>query len=112
MAEVLTTTVGTIPSTTGAILTNSSGQTNEILSIVLTNNNTTTEVVEIFHVPNSGGSVGTAGDTNRKIPISLAADEVFIYTVPCMLSATNDTIQAVTTTASKVRYEINSILTS
>lgn len=55
-------------------------------------------------VPNASGSLGTAAATNRILNISLPANDSLFVEFPYALelAATNDSIQAVTTTASKV----------
>jgi len=75
-----------------------------VKGILLHNTNSTTETVEIYLVPNSGGSLGTAAAANRIIRVALAADETQFFEMPAtlVLDATNDSIQAVTTTAAKV----------
>ncbi len=63
----------------------------------------------MYNVPDSTGSVGTAGITNQFYKQEVAADSTVIleFAVPgIMLEDTNDTIQASTTTASKVTIQI------
>jgi hypothetical protein len=102
------TNIQTIPSTVGAVYTNAASTKTFIKGIEVFNSNTINETVKIHSVPNSTGSVGTAGDTNQIIEIVLSPKEKFIYESPGdgrVLDGTNDTIQAVTTTASKVTIE-------
>ncbi len=70
------------------------------------NTNTTAETVELFDVPNSTGSVGSAAAVpHRFFKQTLAPDETVWYEAPSdgrVHNATNDTIQGKSTTASKV----------
>lgn len=111
MAETLITDTGTVASSAGALVTVASSIAEEFLTASFTNNNTTTETLKLYLVPNSTGSLGTAAATNCILTKALAADETYIHNIgaPIMLSATNDSIQAVTTTASKVVYALTRI---
>jgi hypothetical protein len=96
-----------VASTAGAIYTNASGETSYLKSITLHNTNTTSENVKIYIVPDSSGSVGTAGVSNRIYNVTLATNETLQIEFPGpgkVLKGTNDTVQAVTDTASKVTY--------
>lgn len=107
MAWTNLTGIATVASTAGAILTNST--TTEIKAFILHNTNTTPETVKLYNVPNSGGSLGTASENgNRFFKKDLVADEMFVLDVPYPLTllAVNDTIQAATTTASKVTVQV------
>lgn len=103
------TEITTIASTAGAVLTNGASETTYIRMINIHNSNTTTETVKLYLVPDSTGSVGTAGDTNKIYEEDIASNETRIieYPVPgLMLTDENDTVQAVTDTASKVTITI------
>lgn len=106
MAWTNLTGIGYIASSAGAILTNTT--TTEIKGFVIHNTNTTAETVKIYNVVNSGGNVGTASTANKFFDRSIAANETYIFDVPypITLLANNDTIQAVTTTASKVTVQV------
>jgi hypothetical protein len=107
MAWTNLTGIANVASTAGAILTNST--TTEIKAFILHNTNTTTETVKLYNVPNSTGSVGTASNTtNIFFEREIATKETFIFDVPYPLTllAVNDTIQAVTDTASKVTVQV------
>ena len=110
MARLFTrlTDIQYIASTAGAIYTNAASTTSYIKSLVLFNGNTSTETVKLYNVPNNGASVGTAGDANQFAEISLAAKETLMFDLPYPITITdeNDTIQAVTTTASKVTVQV------
>ena len=103
------TEITTLPGTVGAVYTNAASTTAYIRSITLHNANTTTEAVILWNVPDNGGAGGTAADTNQFFSQSLLADETVIIEWPApglQLEDTNDTIQADTTTASKVTIQI------
>lgn len=95
-----------VPSTTGAVFTCPASTKIFYSGFELHNTNTTSEVVELYDVPNSGGSVGTAAAVpHRFLKVTLAPDETYFYEAPSdgrVHNATNDTIQGKTTTASKV----------
>lgn len=92
-----------VGSSAATIYTNPSSTKSFIRSIVLHNTNTTTETVKLYVVPDAGGSVGTASAASRILNIALASNETFVWDMyPITLSDTNDTLQAETTTASKV----------
>ena len=74
--------IATLPSTLGAIYTNAASTKTFIKGVSLFNGNTSPEVVKLYNVPNSGGSVGTAGATNQFTEISLVAKETFFYEFP------------------------------
>lgn len=102
---------GQISNTAAAIYSCPSGKTASIKTIVLFNSNTTAEVIKIYAVPNNGGSVGTATDANQILSISLSSGNTFEFTpgYPLELNAQNDTIQANSTTASKVNYVLGGL---
>jgi hypothetical protein len=99
-----------IASTAGAIYTNAASETSFIKSIVIHNTNTTTETVKIYVVPDSAGSVGTAAVSNLIYNLDIVANDTVHLEFPgpgIVLKGTNDTVQAVTTTASKVTHWIS-----
>jgi hypothetical protein len=93
-----------IPSTVGAVYTVPASTTVYIKTMIVHNTNTSAETVTIHVVPNSGGSVGTAAAANRIYNFALSGGESLTIELsfPITLTAQNDTIQAATTTASKV----------
>lgn len=96
-----------IATTAGSIYANPSSTKSYVKGLMLFNGNTTTEVVKIYVVPDSAGSLGTAGVSNQVGELSVAAKatEYFSLAVegyPVVLTDTNDSIQASTTTTSKV----------
>lgn len=103
--------IATIAAAAAAIFTNPAAQTSYVNLIILHNGNTSAETVELYRVPDNAGAVGTAGVTNRFFKESLDADATRIIDLgskPGMiLKDENDTIQAVTDTASKVTIQIS-----
>jgi len=98
-----------VPNSAGAVFTNPASTKTYIRLIVLHNGNTTTENVRLYNVPNSGGAVGTAGVSNIFENLAIVANDTvqLEFLGPgLVLTATNDTIQAVTDTASKVVVQI------
>jgi hypothetical protein len=99
--------IQTVASSAGSIFSNPSSKSTYIRSIVLHNTNSTAETVKLYNVPDSAGSVGTAAATNRFLNISLAANASYEWKLgPIPLTDENDSIQAETTTASKVTVMI------
>jgi hypothetical protein len=103
------TEITTIADTVAAVYTNPSATKSYIHLIVLHNTNSTAEVVQLHNVPDNATSVGTAAATNKFYYESMEANTTSIIDlgVPgLILETVNDTIQAVTTTASKVTIQI------
>lgn len=101
----------TIPNSAGVIFTNTVGKTSYVKLITLHNSNSTPETVKIYRVPDNVGSVGAAGDNTNKV-YEHALDAAELITIELagpgwILEDTNDTIQATTTTASKVIVTID-----
>lgn len=97
--------ITTLPSSAGASYTNPASTITYIRQIIIHNSNTTSEQVSLWNVPDSGGSLGTSGDTNRFYRQTLVPNEtVFIdFAGPgLILVQQNDAIFGLTTTASKV----------
>lgn len=102
--------IQTVPNAAGALYTNPSATKTFIKGITLFNSNTTAELVKLYRVPDSTGSVGTASDVNQFLEVSLASKEAFVFEFPgdgAVLEDLNDTIQGVTTTSSKVSIQIH-----
>ena len=93
-----------IASSAGSIYSNPSSTKTFVRGLMLHNTNTSAETVQIYVVPDSTGSVGTAAASNRVFKFSLPADDTLLIEFPysVVLTDTNDSIQAVTTTPSKV----------
>lgn len=97
-----------VPSSAGAIYTNPASTKTYIKGFVLFNGNTSSETVRLYNVPDNAGSAGTAGIANQFAEFSLASLETLMFDLPYPITITdaNDTIQAVTTTASKVTVQL------
>lgn len=100
--------ITTLPNSAGAVFANPAGQKTYIRLVVLHNSNSTAEAVKLYNVPDNAGAVGTAGATNEFYSRSMAAGETVTmeFAIPgLVLEDENDTIQGVTTTASKVTIQ-------
>jgi hypothetical protein len=99
-----------IPAVAGAVITNAAGRKTTVRGLILFNGNTQTETVKLYFVPNSAGEPGVAVDAgsvggNQWFEMPLQAKEPLMVEIVgpgLVLDGTNDTIQAATTTASKV----------
>ena len=103
------TEITTIATAAASVYANPADTVSYVTHIVLHNTNTTEEDVELWNVPDSAASVGTAADANRFWADTLAANETVFLEIPkigLVLEDTNDSIQAVTDTASKVTIQI------
>lgn len=101
--------VGYVPSSAGSLFPNPSSKKSYVRGIYLFNGHTAAETVKLFCVPDSGGAVGTAGDANQFFEESLNSKEARLieFAAPgLILEHENDSIQGVTTTASKVTVMI------
>jgi hypothetical protein len=101
-----------IPATTGSLYANPVSTKSFVKGFTLFNNNTTAETVKRYNVPDSTGSLGTAALANQFLEISLASLETFIFEFPgdgAVMEDTNDSIQGVTTTDSKVTVQIHGV---
>lgn len=98
-----------VASSVGAIYSNPASTKTFIRAIMLFNGNTATEVVKVYNVPDSSGSAGTASGANQFLEYSLATKETLevVFEYPIVLTDTADTLQAATTTASKVTVTIS-----
>lgn len=104
--------IQTVPSSAGSLYSNAASTKTFIKGVTLFNSNTTAETVKLYNVPDSSGSVGTAGVTNQVLEVSLASLETFVFEWPddgLTLQDTNDSLQGVTTTASKVTIMIHGV---
>jgi hypothetical protein len=97
-----------IADSAGAIYTNPASAKTYIKSFVLFNGNSSAETVKLYNVPDNAGAVGTAGVSNQFVEITLSALETLMFDLPYPITLIdeNDTIQAVTITASKVTVQI------
>jgi len=96
--------IQSIASSAGSIYANPASTKTFLRGLMLHNTNTTTEVVKLYVVPDSTGSVGTAASSHLVLNISLPANDTLLveFPYPLVLTDTNDSVQAMTTTASKV----------
>lgn len=87
-----------------AVYTNPAATKTHVRGFLLHNTDSAAVIVTLHFVPASGGAVGTAAAGNRILKVSLAADETLLFEVPfgLVMTATNDTIQGLAGTASKV----------
>jgi hypothetical protein len=93
----------------GAVLTNASGTTTYIRVIVIHNTNSTIENVVLYNVPDNAGAVGTAAAANQFYKEAVDPNETILFEIEApgiILEDENDTIQAVTDTASKVTIQM------
>ena len=101
--------ITTIAATVGVVYSNPASTTTYIRGIILHNGNTTAETVILYNVPDNAGSAGTPGTTNEFYYEIMPAYSTTILEFPTpgiILTATADTIQADTTTASKCTIQI------
>lgn len=90
-----------------AVVTVGASQEVEVFQIELHSVHNTTQTVQVFFVPNSGGAVGTAGLTNEKESFTLAAGESLTLVAPkapWKYTAENDTIQLESNVANVLNY--------
>jgi hypothetical protein len=97
-----------VPSSVGSIYANAAAGKSFIAGFVLFNNHTSSVTVSLHNVPDSGGSLGTAGNGNKFHEITLATKETSIleFDYPVVLIDTNDSIQASATVASQVTIQV------
>ncbi len=93
-----------VPGTAGPIYANPAGTKTFVRGLILHNTNATTETVKVYLVPDAALALGTPATGNRILNISLAPNDTLIVEFPYshVLTDTNDSLQAVTTSASKV----------
>ena len=92
-----------------SVYNNPASTTTHVKTIIIHNLNSSTENVELWNVPDSTGSVGTAADANKMHKMAVEANETVMLEFPgpgLLLEDTNDSIQAKTDTASKVTIQI------
>lgn len=96
--------IAQIAAAAASLLANAASTKTYVRSITLFNGNTTPELVKLYNVPGVSGALGSAALANQFLEVSLAVKETMIidWAYPIVLTATNDSIQGSTTTASKV----------
>jgi len=79
-----------------AMYTNPSAKYSYIGGIIFHNTNSSVATVSVFNVPNSSGSLGTAGITNEFLKLSVSPSETALFQSPpiIVLDGTNDAIFA------------------
>jgi len=103
------TEITTIAVSAASVYANPADTKSYVRQLILHNGNTTNEDVILYNVPDNAAAVGTAGATNIFYKENMAANDTTIldFGAPgIILEDTNDTIQAVTDTASKVTIQI------
>ena len=81
--------------TTATVYNVGSAKTAYIRSIIFHNiDSVNSNIVKVHYVPNSGGSVGTAGSTNQLAQLSLQPLDTYFFELsyPITLTNTNDAI--------------------
>jgi hypothetical protein len=98
---------GQLSSTIASIFT--ATQSTYVKTILFHNTNTETETVIVSLVNNNGGSLGTSAESDNILSISLTTGNTFEFSpsYPLLLNSNNDSIQAISTTASKVNYIVS-----
>ena len=93
-----------IAAAVGSIYANPAATKTVVQGLILHNTNNTTETVQVHVVPDSAGALGAAAAGNRILNIALTANDTLMVDFPYALTLTdtNDSLQAVTTTADKV----------
>lgn len=97
--------IGYIPAAAAAVFTNPAAKTSYARLFIIHNGNTTAEVVKLYAVPNGGSADGS----NKFYEETLAAGATRIFDLAApglIIPDEGDTIQAETTTASKVTIQI------
>lgn len=98
-----------VGSSAGSIYANPASTKTLITGFTLFNGNTTAETVKLYNVPDSATALGTAGVGNQFLEVSLPSKDTLFIEAPfgMMLTDQNDSIQAVTNTASKVTVMVH-----
>lgn len=93
-----------VPSTVGSVYANAASGKTFVTGCILFNNDTAARTVSAHNVPDSSGSLGTAGNANKFLEVNLAAKEMFLLELdyPMVLTDTNDSIQMSASAASQV----------
>lgn len=93
-----------VPAAAGSIYANPASTKTFIRGLLLHNTNTSAENVKVYVVPDSAGALGAAAAGHLILNLSLPANDTLLVEMPysLVLTDTNDSVQAITTTASKV----------
>jgi hypothetical protein len=97
-----------LPSSVGSLYANPASTKTYIRGLVLFNDNNAAELVKLHNVPDSAGSLGSAGVSNKFLEVALAAKETLLIDLPypIVLTDQNDSLQGVSTTAAMVTIQI------
>jgi hypothetical protein len=97
-----------ISTSAGIAYSNPAGVKTYIRGIIIFNGNTTAENVKLYNVPDNNGSVGIASTSNQFMETTLTTKQTLFVEIPYVITLTdvNETIQASTTTASRVTIQI------
>jgi hypothetical protein len=97
-----------ISTTAGIAYSNPAGVKTYIRGIIIFNANTVSETVKLYNVPDDNGSVGIASTSNQFMNTLVSSNETLFIEIPYVitLTDTNETIQASTTTSSRVTLQI------
>lgn len=101
-----------IASTAGSVYANPAATKTFIKGWTLFNVGSNSETVKIYNVPDSAGSLGTAGNSNQCFEVVLATKETLTFEAPgdgIALGDTNDSIQAGTTNANSVTIILHGV---
>jgi len=106
--EILTEITTVDGSSASALYTNAASKKGFLRLMIIHNANTTIETVKLYNVPDSAGSAGTAGVTNKIFEEDLVPNETYQWELKepgIIMEDTNDTLQGVTSTSSKVTFQ-------
>jgi hypothetical protein len=97
-----------ISTTAGIAYSNPTGVKTYIRGIIIFNANTVSETVKLYNVPDDNGSVGIASTGNQFMNTILQPSQTFFVEIPYVITLTdvNETIQASTSSSSKVTIQI------
>ena len=101
-----------IASAAGSVYANPAATKTFIKGWTLFNVGANNETVKVYAVPDSTGTLGTAGDSNQCFEVTLATKETLTFEIPgdgIALGDTNDSIQAVTTNGSSVTIILHGV---
>jgi len=92
----------------GSIYANPASTETFIKSIILHNNDTVTRTATLYNVPDNSGAVRTATVAHQFFRQDLVPNETIIleFMVGLSLSDTNDTIQGLASSASKITVQL------
>lgn len=97
-----------ISTTASVVYTNPSNTKTYIRGLIVFNSGGSAETVKLYIVPDSGTNVGIASTGNQFMNVSVNASQTLFVEMPYVitLTGTNETLQASTTTQSRVTIQI------